>query len=64
MGDFTGRLGCAANTTGCAGVGGDGLGAGLTRLYDGRALTMGATDYLYLAAGTGTAPVRIYRASP
>ena len=62
--DFTGRLGCNASTAGCAGLGGDGLGASLTHLYDGRALTLGGTDYLYVAAGTGTSPVRIYRASP
>ena len=62
--DFSGRSGCTASDSSCAGVGGDGLGAGLTRIYDGRALALGSTDYLYLAAGTGSSPVRIYRAAP
>ncbi len=60
--DFTGRLGCTASTS-CAGLGRDGLGAGLTRIYDGKALSFGARDYLYLAAGTGTTPVSVYRAA-
>jgi uncharacterized repeat protein (TIGR01451 family) len=60
--DFTGRLGCTANGSSCHGIGGDGLSAGVTRLFDGRALTFAGTDYLYLAAGTGSSPVRIYRA--
>jgi len=62
--DFTGRLECSATGSSCPGLGGDGLGAALTHLYDGRALTLGGTDHLYLAAGTGTSPVRIYRAAP
>jgi hypothetical protein len=62
--DFTGRFGCSANGSGCASLGGDGLGAALTHLYDARALTLGGTEYLYLAAGTGTSPVRIYRTIP
>jgi hypothetical protein len=60
--DFTGRFGCTANGSSCPGIGGDGLSAGVTRLFDGRALTFAGTDYLYLAAGTGASPVRIYRA--
>lgn len=63
MSDFTGRLGCAASASGCAGFGGDGLGAGLTRIYDGKALSFGGRDYLYAAAGTGVAPVRVFRAA-
>jgi hypothetical protein len=59
--DFTGRSGCAATGSGCPGLGGDGLGAGLTRLYDGKALQLAGDDYLYVAAGTGTSPVRIFR---
>ena len=62
--DFTGRFGCSASSSGCAGLGGDGLASGLTRLYDARALTLGGTEYLYLAAGTGASPVRIYRTVP
>ncbi|MFL5313130.1 MAG: hypothetical protein ACJ79H_22075 [Myxococcales bacterium] len=62
--DFTGREGCAATGSGCPGFGGDGLGRGLTRIYDGKGLTFGGADFLYLAAGTGTSPVRVYRAAP
>ena len=59
--DFSGRLGCAATGSSCPGIGGDGLGAALTRIYDGRALSFAGNDYLYLAAGTATSPVQIYR---
>ena len=59
--DFSGRLGCAATGSSCQGIGGDGLGAALTRIYDGRALSFAGNDYLYLAAGTATSPVQIYR---
>jgi len=62
--DFSGRQGCAATGNGCPGLGGDGLGRGLTRIYDGKALKFAGADFLYLAAGTGTSPVRIYRAAP
>ncbi len=63
--DFTGRQGCAASGgSGCHGLGGDGLGRGLTRIFDGKALNFAGADFLYLAAGTGTSPVRIYRAAP
>src|SRR5207253_7461033 len=50
MADFTGRLGCGANTSGSAGIGGDGMGAALTRLYDGRVHKYGAPDYQIMAA--------------
>ena len=49
--DFTGKAGCAATGSSCAGLGGDGLGAGLTRIYDGKGLQFGGSDYLYVAAG-------------
>ena len=63
--DFTGRQACAASGgSGCHGLGGDGLGRGLTRIFDGKALNFAGADFLYLAAGTGTSPVRIYRAAP
>jgi hypothetical protein len=62
--DFSGRQGCAATSTACPGLGGDGLGKGLTRIYDGKALKFAGADFLYLAAGTGTSPVRVYRAAP
>jgi hypothetical protein len=62
--DFTGRQGCAATGSGCPGLGGDGLGRGLTRIYDGKGLSFAGADFLYLAAGTGTSPVRVYRTAP
>jgi hypothetical protein len=62
--DFSGRQGCAATGSGCPGLGGDGLGKGLTHIYDGKALNFAGADFLYLAAGTGASPVRIYRAAP
>jgi len=62
--DFSGRQGCAATGNGCPGLGGDGLGKGLTHIYDGKALNFAGADFLYLAAGTGASPVRIYRAAP
>ncbi|HYR20514.1 MAG TPA: hypothetical protein VEQ15_13540 [Myxococcales bacterium] len=62
--DFSGRQGCAATGNGCPGLGGDGLGKGLTRIFDGKALSFAGADFLYLAAGTGTSPVRVYRAAP
>jgi hypothetical protein len=61
IGNFAGRVGCAATGPGCAGLGGDGMGAGLTRIYDGKALQFAGSDYLYVAAGTGAAAVRVYR---
>lgn len=61
LADFTGQGGCSASSTSCAGLGGNGLGAGLTRIFDFRALTYNGRDYLYLTAGTGTAGVRAFR---
>ena len=63
MSDFSGRLGCAATGSSCAGVGRDGLGAGLTRIADGKAFSFSGADYLYIAAGTGSGAVRVYRIS-
>jgi hypothetical protein len=40
-----------------------GLGNGVTQILDGRALSFGGRDYLYLAARAGTGPVQIYRAA-
>ncbi len=61
--DFTGRAGCVASTTGCQGLNGDGLGAPLInrQIFDARALTFGANDWLYLVTGDGTAGVQIWR---
>ncbi|WP_375765457.1 hypothetical protein NR798_27510 [Archangium gephyra] len=59
-GDFTGKEVCSAALfpTGCEGLGGNGLGAGATRIFDGKALGTGS---LYLTAGNGTGPAGLYR---
>jgi len=41
-----------------------GLGASLTRIVDGRALTLAGKEFLYLAARPDTGPVRVYRLAP
>ncbi len=41
-----------------------GLGASLTRIVDGRALTLAAKEFLYVAARPDTGPVRVYRLAP
>ncbi|HZX96210.1 MAG TPA: hypothetical protein VFE90_16945 [Myxococcales bacterium] len=62
--DFTGRQGCAAGPSSCPGLGGNGLGASLTRLFDGRAFTYGGTEWAYVSAGTGSAGPSVYRLAP
>ena len=61
--DFEGASGCDASTapSSCDGLGGRGLGAGATRIFDGRVLTFGNKDYVYLTAGTGTSGFRVFR---
>jgi hypothetical protein len=58
--DFTGKEGCSAAQfpSGCEGLGGNGLGAGATRLFDGKALGTGS---VYLTAGNGTGPAGLHR---
>jgi hypothetical protein len=58
---FRGRDGCIAGTPGCQGLGGNGLGVGARRILDGKALTFGGVDRVYLVAGDGTGPVRVFR---
>jgi hypothetical protein len=41
-----------------------GLGANLTRIVDGRALSVAGKEFLYLAARPENGPVRVYRAAP
>jgi hypothetical protein len=62
--DFTGQAGCDASQPTCAGIGGAGLGAGLTRIFDARAFSLGGAEWLYLAAGDGTAGPKVYRLAP
>jgi hypothetical protein len=61
--DFVGKDGCSATqlAAGCAGVGGNGLGTGATRLFDGVVAGAADSESLYLTAGDGTGPVGLYR---
>ena len=61
--DFEGAGGCDASTapSSCDGLGGRGLGVGATGIFDGRVLTYGSKDYVYLTAGTGTSGFRVFR---
>jgi hypothetical protein len=65
---FQGRLGgaavdCTGAGTSCPGFGGDGLGIGATRIFDGKVFNLSGAENLYVAAGTGTTPVRVVRAT-
>jgi len=62
--DFTGQAGCNAATTGCHGLGGDGLGAGATRLFDGHSFTCSQLEWVYLTAGDGSTAPRVFRLAP
>ncbi|MFY0568133.1 hypothetical protein ACN28E_30465 [Archangium lansingense] len=61
--DFTGLAGCSAAQfpAGCAGLGGNGLGAGATRIFDGKALGASGSESVYLTAGNGTGPAGLFR---
>jgi hypothetical protein len=61
--DFEGAGGCDASLapSSCDGLGGRGLGVSATRIFDGRVLTFGGKDYVYLTAGTGTSGFRVFR---
>ena len=61
--DFTGLGGCVATSTSCQGIGGNGFGsvANHTRIFDASSQSFGSKSYLYVAAGNGTVPVRVYR---
>jgi hypothetical protein len=43
------------------GLGGNGLGVGATRIFDGVASSLGGTEALYLTAGNGSSAVRLFR---
>ena len=62
--DFTGSLGCDASQPACGGIGGNGLGSGLTRIFDGHAFSLAGAPWVYLSAGDGSAGPRIYRLAP
>jgi hypothetical protein len=54
---------CTGPGTACPGFGGDGLGIGATRIFDGKVFNLSGAENLYVAAGTGTTPVRVFRAT-
>jgi hypothetical protein len=54
---------CTGPGASCPGFGGDGLGLGATRIFDGKVFNLSGAENLYVAAGTGTTPVRVYRAT-
>jgi hypothetical protein len=62
--DFTGHQGCTAGQGGCTGLGGSGLGAALSRIFDGHAFTYAGTEWVYVSAGTGSAGPRLFRLAP
>jgi len=59
--DFAGANGCNAAQAGCVPIGGAGLGAAAKQFFDGKALTFASGEQLFVAAGDGTGPVRLYR---
>lgn len=61
--DFEGAASCNASAapSSCDGLGGRGLGAGATRIFDGRVFTSAGKDYVYLTAGNGSTGFRVFR---
>ncbi|XXF80679.1 hypothetical protein P2318_13275 [Myxococcaceae bacterium GXIMD 01537] len=61
--DFRGGAACVASQHPevCAGLGGNGLGVGATRIFDGEALSFDGQVSVYLTAGDGSGPVRVFR---
>ncbi len=60
-GDFEGKAGCRADAS-CVPYGDRGLGqAANTRIFDGRAATIGGIEAVFLTTGDGSAPIRLYR---
>jgi hypothetical protein len=61
-GELRGRGGCAAGSPGCEGLGGAGFGdRGVTRFLDARVFTAGGVTSLWIVAGDGVGPARLYR---
>jgi hypothetical protein len=59
--DFRGRNGCTVGTTGCEGLGGNGLGIGAARFLDAKALELVGDTNLYFTVRTSSGPVRLFR---
>jgi hypothetical protein len=61
-GDFQGEAGCRPGTLGCQGLGGNGFGdPTVTRIFDFRVFTVDGVTSLWITAGDGSGPVRVYR---
>jgi hypothetical protein len=58
--DFAGRDGCPAGLA-CQGLGGNGFGDALTRFLSARVVEAGGATSLWIVAGDGTRPLRVYR---
>ena len=59
--DFEGRGGCSAASRGCEGLGGRGFGRGATRLFAATVLSPAGGTSLWITAGDGVGPVRLFR---
>ncbi len=60
--EFQGLDGCSADISGCQGLGGNGFGgSGVTRVFGAQALTVNGVTSLWLVAGDGVGPVRVFR---
>ena len=61
--DFKGREGCSAAQypSACVGLAGNGLGAGATRIFDGKVLGASGGELVFLTAGDGIGPAGLYR---
>ena len=59
--EFQGLGGCSADAEGCEGLGGNGFGApAATRVFAARVLTANGVTSLWIAAGDGVGPVRVF----
>ena len=62
LSDFTGAAGCSAQAAGCQPFGGHGLGdPGAKKIYGAVSLSYGGRGYLYVLAGDGVGPLRVFR---
>ena len=60
--DLRGRAGCAAGSQGCQGLGGAGFGdRRVTRFLDAKVLNVRGVTALWIVAGDGVGPARLYR---
>lgn len=63
--NFTGGAGCTAGTTGCQGIGGNGLSTPiLTQFDDAHAFTYSGNEWIYVSANGTSGGPRIFRLAP